>query len=56
MKMFIAGIISVIILLLIGSGFIFNKPALEIPANGSLDEESYSTALYPIRVNGKWGI
>ncbi|HKZ37334.1 MAG TPA: WG repeat-containing protein, partial [Chryseolinea sp.] len=57
MKMFIVGIISVIILLVIGSGFIFifNKPALEIPADGSLDEENYSNALYPIRVNGKWG-
>jgi hypothetical protein len=57
MKMFIVGIISVIILLFIGSGFVFmfNKPASEIPAIGSVDEESYSNALYPIRVDGKWG-
>ena len=54
--MFIVGIISVIVLVIIGSGFVFilNKPA-ETPANGSPDEESYSNALYPIRVNGKWG-
>lgn len=55
--MFIVAIISVIILLFIGSGFvfIFNKPVLEIPADGSLNEDGYSNALYPIRVNGKWG-
>lgn len=55
--MFIVGAISVIILLLIGSGFVFmfNKPASEIPANGLRDAEDYPDALYPIRVNGKWG-
>lgn len=55
--MFIVGVISVIVLLIIASGFvfIFNKPALETTANDTQDKESYPAALYPIRVDGKWG-
>ena len=55
MKMLLVGIISVIILLIgLGFVFIFNKPDSESQADGSL-AESYPHALYPIRVNGKWG-
>lgn len=57
MKMLIVCIFSLIILLIVGSAFVFkfNKRTSEIPADGVLVEESYPNALYPIRVNGKWG-